>query len=122
LTKPTPFEDLANLDRAVHEPTRLAILTALSACERADFVFLQRITGQTNGNLSAHLSKLEAAGLVVIEKRFVGKKAQTLASLSRAGRDAIESYWKNMETVRQRVARWAPQAPPLPALRTSFAR
>ena len=104
----TPFEQLANLDRRVHDPARLAILTALSACERADFLFLQRITGLTKGNLSSHLSKLEEAGLVEIEKRFVEKKTQTLVRLSDSGRQAIESYWKEMEDLRESAARWTP--------------
>lgn len=102
----TPFEQLANLDRLVHDPARLAILTALSACERADFLFLLRITGLTKGNLSSHLSKLEEAGLVVIEKRFVEKKTQTLARLSDQGRGAVESYWKEMEELRESASRW----------------
>ena len=104
----TPFEQLANLDRRVHDPARLAILTALSACERADFLFLLRITGLTKGNLSSHLSKLEEAGLVVIEKRFVEKKTQTLARLSDQGRGAVESYWKEMEEIRESASRWLP--------------
>jgi DNA-binding transcriptional ArsR family regulator len=105
----TPFEQLANLDRRVHDPARLAILTALSACERADFLYLQRITGLTKGNLSSHLSKLEEAALVVIEKRFVGKKTQTLVRLSDTGRRTIESYWQEMEELRESAARWHPQ-------------
>jgi DNA-binding transcriptional ArsR family regulator len=104
----TPFEQLANLDRRVHEPTRLAILAALSACERADFLFLQRITGLTKGNLSSHLSKLEEGGLVEIEKRFVDKKTQTLVRLSSSGREAIDSYWKEIETLRKSAAGWQP--------------
>ena len=104
----TPFEQLASLDRRVHDPARLAILTALSACERADFLFLQRITGLTKGNLSSHLSKLEEAGLVEIEKRFVAKKTQTLVRLSDPGRGAVEGYWKEMEEIRESAARWAP--------------
>ena len=64
---PTPFEHLASVNRLVHEPARLAILTALSACDKADFVFLVNVTGLTKGNLSSHLSKLEQAGLVEIE-------------------------------------------------------
>ena len=104
----TPFEQLANLDRRVHDPARLSILTALSACERADFLFLQRITGLTKGNLSSHLSKLEEAGLVEIEKRFVEKKTQTLVRLSDSGREAIESYWKEMEELRESAAGWKP--------------
>jgi DNA-binding transcriptional ArsR family regulator len=105
---PTPFEQLAHLDRLVHDPARLAILTALSACERADFLFLQRITGLTKGNLSSHLAKLEEAGLIEIEKRFVDKKTQTLARLSGPGREAVGSYWKEMESLRKSAARWRP--------------
>lgn len=105
----TPFEQLANLDRRVHDPARLSILTALASCERADFLFLLRITGLTKGNLSSHLSKLEEAGLVEIEKRFLDKKPQTLVRLSGAGRQAIESYWKEMEELRESAARWRPQ-------------
>jgi DNA-binding transcriptional ArsR family regulator len=105
----TPFEQLANLDRRVHDPARLAILTALSACERADFLFLQRITGLTKGNLSSHLSKLEEAGLVEIEKRFVGKKTQTLVRLSDTGRKVVDDYWRAMEELRESAARWQPQ-------------
>jgi DNA-binding transcriptional ArsR family regulator len=104
----TPFERLARLDRTVHEPARLAILVALSACERADFLFLQRITGLSKGNLSTHLARLEEAGLVEIEKRFVGKKTQTLARLSGAGREAVAGYWREMEALHKSAARWRP--------------
>ena len=102
----TPFEQIASLDRRIHDPARLAILTALSACERADFLFLLRITGLTKGNLSSHLSKLEEAGLVEIEKRFVEKKTQTLVRLSDAGRQSVEGYWREMEEIRESAARW----------------
>ena len=102
----TPFEQLANLDRRVHDPARLSILTALSACERADFLFLLRITGLTKGNLSSHLSKLEEAGLVEIEKRFVNKKTQTLVRLTDEGRGTIESYWKEIQELRKSATRW----------------
>ena len=102
----TPFEQLANLDRRVHDPARLSILTALSACERADFLFLQRITGLTKGNLSSHLSKLEETGLVETEKRFVNKKTQTLVRLTGEGREAIESYWKEIQELRKSANRW----------------
>jgi DNA-binding transcriptional ArsR family regulator len=105
----TPFEQLAKLNRLVHEPTRLAILAALSACERADFLFLQRITGLTKGNLSSHLMKLEDAGLVAIEKRFVEKKTQTLASLTGRGREELASYWQAIAALHECTARWRPQ-------------
>jgi DNA-binding transcriptional ArsR family regulator len=77
-----PNEELV-LDRLIHEPGRLAILTVLSSVKSADFVFLQRTTGLTKGNLSSHLTKLEEAGLVQIEKRFVLKKPNTNVELTR---------------------------------------
>jgi DNA-binding transcriptional ArsR family regulator len=71
-------------------------------------VSLLRITGLTKGNLSSHLSKLEEAGLVEIEKRFVGKKTQTLASLSDQGRGAVGKYWQAMGELRDSAAQWLP--------------
>lgn len=113
----TPYEQIANLDRTVHDPVRLAILTALSACERADFLFLQRVIGLTKGNLSSHLAKLEEAGLVEIEKRFVDKKPQTLVRLSDGGRKAIESYWQELDALRKSATAWPRRNPKLvPAL------
>ena len=96
-----PFEDLASLDRLIHEPARLAILTALSACEKADFIFLLNVTGLTKGNLSSHLSKLERAGLVDIQKRFEGKQPVTYAQLTPEGRDAVKEHWKRLESLRK---------------------
>src|SRR5687767_13314223 len=98
---PTPFEDLAALNRLVHEPSRLAILTALSACDKADFIFLLNVTGLTKGNLSSHLSRLERAGLIQIQKRFEGKQPVTYARLTPEGRDAIRDHWKRLESVRK---------------------
>lgn len=89
------------LDRLIHEPSRLAILTVLSSVQAADFVFLQRVTGLTNGNLSSHLSKLEEAGLVRIEKRFVRKKPNTRAELTAEGTKRIARHWAQLERLRQ---------------------
>jgi DNA-binding transcriptional ArsR family regulator len=112
----TPFEALAQLDRRLHEPARLAILAALSAYERADFLFLLRITGLAQAQLSAQLANLEAAGLVEIDKRFVDKKTQTLARLSAGGRQQLEGYWKEMEELHESTAAWRLQQPePAPA-------
>jgi DNA-binding transcriptional ArsR family regulator len=101
MATPTPFEHLASFDRLVHEPARLAILTALSACEKADFVFLRTLTGLTKGNLSSHLSKLEQGGLVEIEKTFEGKQPITYITLSGEGRDVLKAYWKRFDKVRK---------------------
>ena len=105
---PAPFEDIAALDRLVHEPARLSILAALSACRGADFMFLLRLTGLTKGNLSAHLSKLEQAELVRIEKGYAGKVPTTQVSITRNGRAAIERHWKRLEKLRLEVLEWQP--------------
>jgi DNA-binding transcriptional ArsR family regulator len=89
------------LDRLIHEPGRLAILTVLSSVTDADFVFLQRATGLTKGNLSSHLTKLEEAGLVTIEKRFIRKKPNTNVALTKVGRRRIADHWAQLERLRQ---------------------
>src|SRR3954447_5423953 len=96
-----PFEELSGLDRLLHEPARLAIMTALSACRSADFLFLQRLTGLTKGNLSSHLARLEEAAMVEIDKQFVGKTPSTSVSLTPEGRMAIEGHWQQLERLRQ---------------------
>lgn len=92
--------DQLTLDRLIHEPARLAILTVLSSVEEADFVFLQRTTGLTKGNLSSHLTKLEDAGLVRIEKRFVRKKPNTNLTLTALGRRRITRHWEQLEALK----------------------
>lgn len=105
---PEPFEELAGLDRLVHEPARLAILTALSACESADFLFLQRLTGLTKGNLSSHLAKLEAADLIWIRKESAGKRTRTVVGLKERGRRAVDRHWERLEALREDTRRWRP--------------
>ena len=98
-----PQEAMPEIDRLVHEPARLAILTVLSACERADFLFLERATRLTRGNLSVQLSRLEEAGLIEIEKTIVGKRTLTMAALRGRGRGALDAYWQAMEELRARA-------------------
>jgi len=102
-----PFEAIADLDRLVHEPARLAVLTALSMCRAADFLYLQRLTGLSKGNLSSHLTKLEDAQLVSIEKEFVGKMPNTRVALTRSGRAAIERHWKRLDELRRDASNWS---------------
>jgi DNA-binding MarR family transcriptional regulator len=95
-----PNDDL-NLDRLVHEPGRLAIMTVLSSVRSADFTFLQQVTGLTKGNLSSHLTKLEAAGLLTIEKQFVRKRSQTTATLTPEGRQRIDEHWAQLDRLKR---------------------
>jgi DNA-binding transcriptional ArsR family regulator len=92
-------EDIIALERLIHEPSRLAILTILSGVKEADFKFLLRMSGLTRGNLSVHLSKLEEAGYVNVNKRFINKMPNTVYNLTKEGRKAFADYLKNMETI-----------------------
>lgn len=88
------------LDRLIHEPGRLSIMTVLSSVESADFVFLERVTGVTKGNLSSHLAKLADAGLVKIEKRFILNKPNTNIEITPEGRERIASHWEQLERLK----------------------
>ena len=115
-------DDVEALDRLVHEPARLVILTTLASCSSADFTFLQRITGLTNGNLSAHLARLEAGGLVLIEKRFLDRKPNTTASLTARGRRAVERHWKLLDQIRHGARAHHPQRVEARRRRVDFIR
>lgn len=93
---PNDLRSLAEVDRLLHEPSRAVIVAILAAVESADFVFLQRETSLSKGNLSAHLSKLEQAGYIVIEKSYRGKIPLTLCSLTVEGRAAFDNYRKQL--------------------------
>jgi DNA-binding MarR family transcriptional regulator len=84
------------LDRMVHEPARLNILAYLYVVESADFVFLLSRTGLTWGNLSSHMSKLEEAGYIEVQKEIKDKRPHTMLSLTKEGRTAFETYRQNM--------------------------
>lgn len=86
------IHQLLEVDRLIHEPARLAIVVVLAACESADFRYIRHATTLTQGNLSAHLNKLEEAGYISIEKRFVDKKPNTLCRLTDTGRAAFQRY------------------------------
>jgi DNA-binding MarR family transcriptional regulator len=90
---------IAKIDKLIHEPSRYTLMAYLYVVESADFLFLVRQTGMTWGNLSAHLSKLEAVGYVTIAKEFLGKKPHTVVLLTDRGRDAFEGYRRNMRSV-----------------------
>ena len=91
------LRSVTELDRLIHEPARLLIVTILSSVASADFLFLQRETGLTKGNLSAHLSKLEEAGYVKIEKTFKGKLPLTVCKLTVLGQRALSQYRQQLQ-------------------------
>jgi len=97
MTKKTNDENQqVEIDKLIHEPARLKIITQLYVVESADFLFLMRQTGLSQGNVSGHLSKLEDAAYVEIKKGYIGKRPQTIISLTKKGRELFKKYIKNM--------------------------
>jgi DNA-binding MarR family transcriptional regulator len=88
-----------NIDRLVHEPARLMIMACLYVVDSADFTFLSNQTGLTHGNLSSHMSKLEAAGYIEVQKEFVDRKPHTMLKLTERGREALQEYRRRMREV-----------------------
>ncbi len=98
------LRSFTEVDRLLHEPARLMIVTLLAVVAEADFLFLLNQTGLTKGNLSAHLSKLEAAGYVEINKSYRGKIPITLLSLTPTGMDAFNTYRKQLRGIIARIS------------------
>ena len=92
---------LSQLDPLVHEPARLRILSFLASVERIEFAALRRITDMTDGNLSAHIGRLERGDLVGVDRQIVGKRMLTTIRLTSAGRTALEQHWRNLDELHQ---------------------
>lgn len=90
------IQAIDRLDRLIHEPARLKIMTHLYLVESGDFVYLMRTAGLTRGNLSSHMTRLEEAGYVEVTKEFVDRKPMTLLSLTDEGREAFLEYRRNI--------------------------
>ncbi len=84
--------ELPELNPVIHGKLRLALLSLLTTVEEAEFTWLRARTGSTDGNLGAQLGKLEEAGYVSVEKKFVERKPQTLYRMTEAGREALTEY------------------------------
>lgn len=93
---------MAGLDKVIHEPVRLrimAVLAALEAGQQVEFTTLRDLLKVTDGNLGAHLGKLEEAGYVQIEKMFVERKPRTFISANGRGRDAFAEHVKSLKRI-----------------------
>jgi DNA-binding MarR family transcriptional regulator len=90
-----------NLDRLIHERTRLAIISSLAVNTSLTFNELKELLGASDGNLSVHARKLEDAGYVACTKSFAGRMPKTEFRLTAAGRRALEKYLNHMEALIQ---------------------
>lgn len=93
-------EPIPQVDRVVHEPARMAILSVLAGVRDADFLFLESLLGLSRGNLSSHLARLESVGYVQVTKTFRGRRPHTAVSITDAGRRAREAHWVALEALR----------------------
>lgn len=98
-TSPPPFGEFVELDRLLHAPARMAITSALSSVESADFVFLQSQTGLSKGNLASHLGKLED-GEIVETTKHGGVRPRTVIRLTGSGREAVDRHWEKLLRLR----------------------
>ncbi len=107
-SQPSPSRDVTPvstgeeiiLDETIHQPTRLRIMTLLVSVQETDrlaYGFIQQTLRLTGGNLTVHLRKLEAAGLVTITKEFQGVKPRTWVQATPQGRRAFAEYLSNLE-------------------------
>jgi DNA-binding MarR family transcriptional regulator len=91
------LSEIMSIDRLVHSPARLSILTYLSVVEEGDAVYLLNQTGLTWGNLSANVTRLQEAGYIEVAKEFKDKKPHTLLKLTDRGRKALHEYQNKMK-------------------------
>ncbi|MBU0757616.1 MAG: transcriptional regulator [Nanoarchaeota archaeon] len=85
------------IDKIIHEPARLLIISHLYVVESADALFLQRQTELSWGNLSSHMTKLEKVGYIRVKKDFQGSKPHTMLELTKKGTEAFEKYRQDMK-------------------------
>lgn len=93
---------MPEIDTIIHQPARLKIMASLMTLEpgeQVDFVHLRKILNLTDGNLGAHLAKLENAGYVKIEKTFIARKPRTFINATGKGRDAFEDHIAALEAI-----------------------
>ena len=92
-------QDIGKVDRTIHAPARLMLMTLLHSTESVDFIYLLRETGLTKGNLASHIAKLEEHKYIVVEKGYQGKIPLTTYHLTRKGREAFQSYREQLQRI-----------------------
>jgi DNA-binding transcriptional ArsR family regulator len=92
-------DDIIEIDKLLHEPARLKIMSNIYTANSTDFLLLKKQTGLSSGNLSAHLIKLEKAGYVSILKKFKGRRPHTTLKITKKGKEAFSSYKKKLISV-----------------------
>jgi DNA-binding MarR family transcriptional regulator len=95
MSETNPF-DYRQLDDLLHSRIRLAVVSVLARCDEAEFTWVRDTVGATDGNLTTHCRKLEEAGYIAVDKRFVDRKPTTFFSLTDVGREALLEYARRL--------------------------
>jgi DNA-binding MarR family transcriptional regulator len=93
---------MAEFNEIIHQPVRLRIMSALVTLEpgdEVDFTYLRDLLEVTDGNLGAHLRKLEEAGYIAVNKTFVERKPRTYVSATAGGRKAFQEHVAALESI-----------------------
>ncbi|MHC4265229.1 MAG: winged helix-turn-helix domain-containing protein [Planctomycetota bacterium] len=93
---------MQSVNKIIHQPTRLSIMASLmtlGSSEQVNFVYLRKILNVTDGNLGAHLTKLEEAGYIKIKKTFISRKPRSFISLTNKGRSKYEDYVASLKSI-----------------------
>src|SRR5512137_3194337 len=96
---------MANLNETIHQPVRLRIMASLVALDagiEVDFTYLRGLLEVTDGNLGAHLRKLEEAGYIAVNKTFVERKPRTYVSATAMGRQVFQEHVAALEAILKR--------------------
>lgn len=93
---------MAGFDTIIHQPARLQIMSSLATLDgdaHVEFTYLRDLLSLTDGNLGAHLARLESAGYIRIDKRFVDRKPRTFIAATGKGRDAFEEHIATLKKI-----------------------
>lgn len=93
---------MAELNETIHQPVRLRIMAALvtlGSDEEVDFTYLRNLLDVTDGNLGAHLRKLEETGYISVNKIFVERKPRTFVSTTKTGREVFNEHVQALESI-----------------------
>jgi len=95
---------VADLNELIHQPIRLrimAMLVTLDSDTQVGFTSLKEMLNLTDGNLGAHLKKLEEAGYIRIEKTFINNNFFTYTATTERGKQTFAEHVAALEAILQ---------------------
>ena len=93
------FDEILMIDKTIHEPARLFLMSILYNTEEVDFLFLLNETQLSKGNIATHTRKLEDEGYLTVKKEFVGKKTHSIYTITENGKKILEAYTNALKKI-----------------------